>query len=85
MLDNPKPKVRQTVAFVYYKLSEFVPEIIFDNTNNLELMINLALNHLNDHPLISCLLIGALKNLFVQASLRNNSHMLNNYFPQIFG
>lgn len=28
MLDDPIPRVRQTVAFVYYKLAEFVPEII---------------------------------------------------------
>lgn len=28
MINDPIPKVRQTVAFVFYKLSEFVPEII---------------------------------------------------------
>ena len=29
MIDDQIPKVRQTAAFVYYKVSEFVPELIF--------------------------------------------------------
>ena len=29
MINDPVPKVRQTVSFVFYKLSEFVPQLIF--------------------------------------------------------
>ena len=29
LINDPVPRVRQTVAFVFYKLSEFVPQLIF--------------------------------------------------------
>jgi len=32
MINDPVPKVRQTVSFVFYKLSEFVPQLIFQNS-----------------------------------------------------
>jgi len=35
MINDPVPKVRQTVAFVFYKLSEYVPTLIFQNEMNL--------------------------------------------------
>jgi importin subunit beta-1 len=31
MLNDPIPKVRQTVAFVLYKISEFVPQLIWSD------------------------------------------------------
>lgn len=31
MLDDQVPKVRQTAAFVYYKISEFVPQLVFSS------------------------------------------------------
>lgn len=67
MINDSIPKVRQTVAFVLYKLSEFVPEVIFSSEQNLDHFIERCLEHLPEHPLISTLLMGALKNLFVNA------------------
>lgn len=84
MINDPVPKVRQTVAFVMYKLSEFVPEVIFMSTGNLELFVNSCLQHLGEHHLISTLIVGALKNLFTSAVKGNCSNLLNPYFQQIF-
>jgi importin subunit beta-1 len=67
MINDQVPKVRQTVAFVLYKLSEFVPEIIFMSQQNLDLFVNRCLEHIQEHHLISTLVIGALKNLFTNA------------------
>lgn len=84
MINDPAPKVRQTVAFVFYKLSEFVPEIIFQSEANLDLFINRCLEHIPEHHLISTLVIGALKNLFVNSHRLNCPSLLNNYYKQIF-
>lgn len=67
MINDPIPKVRQTVGFVYYKLSEFVPELIMSSPENLEIFIKNSVDHIQEHHLISTLLIGGLKNLFVQS------------------
>jgi len=80
MINDPVPKVRQTVAFVFYKLSEFVPEIIFQNSANLDLFINRCIEHIPEHHLISNLIIGALKNLFVNSNRLNCTPLLNSYF-----
>ena len=84
MINDPVPKVRQTVAFVFYKLSEFVPEIIFQNGANLDLFINRCIEHIPEHHLISNLIIGALKNLFVNSNRLNCTPLLNSYFSAIF-
>ncbi len=80
MIDDPAPKVRHTVAFVYYKLSEFVPEIIISSQENLDMFITNSLNHLHEDPIIVSLLIGGFKNLFIQTANRNMSYILNGYF-----
>ena len=73
------------MAFVFYKLSEFVPEIIFQSPSNLDLFINSCIEHIPEHHLISNLLIQALKNLFVNSQRRLNCpHLLNPYFQTIF-
>lgn len=84
MINDPVPKVRQTVAFVYYKLSEYVPEIILRNKENLDLFINNSLNNLDQSPLISTLLIGGVKNIFQQTCIRGQSSILNEYLPNVF-
>jgi importin subunit beta-1 len=84
MIADSVPKVRQTVAFVFYKLSEFVPEIVFSSQDNLDLFINQCIAHIGEHHLISNLIIGALKNLFVHSARLNCSHLLNPYFQLIF-
>lgn len=84
MINDPIPKVRQTVAFVFYKLSEFVPEVIFMTPGNLELFVNSCLQHLPEHHLISTLVVGALKNLFTNAFRASCSNLLNPYFQAIF-
>lgn len=43
-----------------------------------------ALDHFTDHPIIASLLIGGLKNLFIQTHMRNSSNIMNDYFQQIF-
>ncbi len=37
MIDDITPRVRTAVAFVYYRLSKFVPEIILQSPENLNL------------------------------------------------
>lgn len=85
MINDPVPKVRQTVAFVFYKLSEFVPELIFMNQANLDQFINCCIDHVPEHHLISTLLIGALKNLYVNSHRLNCPQLLNGHFKSIFG
>jgi hypothetical protein len=84
IIDDPVPKVRQTVAFVYYKISEFVPQLIFDNEQYLQVFIQNCLNHCEEHHLISALVVGALKNLFINGAKLNKSCMLNGYFHSVF-
>ena len=84
MINDSVAKVRQTVAFVYYKLSEFVPELIFTTEENLNLFITHIMEHIHEHHLISTLLIGALKNLFIQAHKNNSVSLLNSHFELIF-
>jgi len=56
--------VRHTVAFVYYKLSEFLAEGLVADKNILNLFVGNCLAHIDEHPVIGALLIGGLKNLF---------------------
>lgn len=49
MISDPVPKVRQTVAFVFYKISEFIPHLIFANDINLKTFIEKCLSHCDDH------------------------------------
>ena len=65
IINDPVAKVRQTAAFVLYKMSEFLPNIIIASNNNLELFVNSCLVHLPEHHLISTLVMGALRNLIV--------------------
>jgi importin subunit beta-1 len=84
MINDKVPKVRQTVAFVYYKLSEFVPEVILQAQNTMDLFVNRCLEHINEHHLISTLLMGALKNLYVNANRLGQTQALNGHFQNIF-
>ena len=84
MINDPVPKVRQTVSFVYYKLSEFVPQVIFQSEATLDHFVGRCLEHIGEHHLISTLLFGALRNLFSNAKNLNCPQILNKYFHTIF-
>jgi hypothetical protein len=76
--------VRQTAAFVLYKMSEFLPDLIISSQANLDLFVNNCLIHLPEHHLISTLVMGALRNLIVSSNKMNAVGCLNNYFVTIF-
>jgi hypothetical protein len=86
MINDPVPKVRQTVAFVYYKLSEFVPHLIFSNDVNLKSFIEKCLAHCDEHQTIANLLVGTLKHLFINSNKLGEgcNQLLNPYFNSIF-
>lgn len=78
--------MRQTVAFVFYKISEFVPHLIFANDINLKTFIEKCLTHCDEHQTITNLIVGTFKHLFINASKLGEgcSQMLNPYFNSIF-
>ena len=84
MINDPVPKVRQTVSFVFYKLSEFVPQIVFQNPTTLDLFVQRCLDHIQEHHLICTLIFGALRNLFTNGRAMNYQGYLNNYFQTVF-
>jgi len=84
MINDSSPKVRQTAAFVLYKMSEFLPELILSSPANLDLFVNNCLIHLPEHHLISTLVMGALRNLIVSSNKNGQAGYLNNYFKTIF-
>ena len=46
IIDDPIPKVRQTAAFVLYKIAEFLPNLIIASAENLDLFVNKCIIHL---------------------------------------
>ena len=77
MINDPIPKVRQTAAFVLYKMSEFLPELILSSQANMDLFVNNCLDHLPEHHLISTLVMGALRNLVVSSNKLKAAECLN--------
>ena len=77
MINDPIPKVRQTAAFVLYKMSEFLPELILSSQANMDLFVNNCLIHLPEHHLISTLVMGALRNLVVSSNKLKAAECLN--------
>jgi len=84
MINDPIPKVRQTVAFSFYKLSEFMPQLIILEEPFLDQFVDHCLTHIGEHPTISTLLIASLKNLFIQSAKNAQSYRMNKYFSNIF-
>jgi importin subunit beta-1 len=84
MINDPIQRVRHTVSYVYYKLSEFEAGPILNDKNLRDLFVGNCLNHIDEHPIIGSLLAGSLKNLYVQAYLRNCSSLMNEYFSLVF-
>ena len=77
MINDPIPKVRQTAAFVLYKMSEFLPELILSSQANMDLFVSNCLIHLSEHHLISTLAMGALRNLVVSSNKLKAAECLN--------
>ena len=65
IINDPVAKVRQTAAFVLYKMAEFLPNRVTATKENLDMFVNNCLMHLPEHHLISTLVMGALRNLIV--------------------
>lgn len=84
IINDPVPKVRQTAAYVLYKMSDFLPAMILSSQANLEAFVNNCLAHLPEHHLISTLVMGALRNLLVSSNRIGASTYLNAYFLNIF-
>ena len=86
LIGDPVPKVRQTVAFVFYKISEFVPHLIFANDINLKTFIDKCLQHCDEHQCITTLIVGTFKHLFINANKIGDGCIktLNPYFNSIF-
>lgn len=84
IINDPVAKVRQTAAFVLYKMSEFMPNLIVVSPENLDIFVNNCIMHLPEHHLISTLVMGALRNLVVSCQRIGTSHYLNGYFMTIF-
>lgn len=84
IINDPIPKVRQTAAFVLYKMSEFLPTLILSSQANLDLFVNNCMAHLPEHHLISTLVMGALRNLVVSSQKIGAVGYLNSYFITIF-
>lgn len=84
MLNDAVPKVRQTAAFVLYKMSEFLPLMIIASQETMDLFVSTCLMHLPEHHLISTLVMGALRNIMVSCSRLGAYHASNAYFMTIF-
>lgn len=67
MINDPVQRVRHTVSYVYYRLSEFVAGPIINDKNLRDLFVGNCLNHIDEHPIIGSLLAGSLKNLYIKA------------------
>jgi hypothetical protein len=83
IIDN-SPKVSYSVAWAYYKLAENMPILILQDNSVLELFVNNTLSTLDKHAKIALLLLNGLKELFINASKLNASHLLNNHFSNVF-
>jgi hypothetical protein len=64
LLNDPVPKVRNCAAWVFYKLAEHAPEVVFSSGENFDMFMNLCINRLEDHHRISILLFSTLKVVF---------------------
>ena len=64
LFSEPTLSVKQTTAYTLMKMSEFVPQVIFDSQVNLEYFINTLKGGLGFHPQISFTMVNAFKNLF---------------------
>lgn len=86
LINDSVPRVRQTVAFVFYKISEFVPQLIFQSDINLKTFIDKCIEHCDEHQLICNLIVGTFKHLFINAQKIGPEcmQMLNPYFSMIF-
>jgi importin subunit beta-1 len=85
MIHDPVPKVRQTAAFVLYKMAEFLPNMILSiSQENLDLFVNNCLLHMTEHHQIATLVMGALRNLMISGSRLGVAHNLNGHFLMIF-
>ncbi|CDW91160.1 importin subunit beta-1 [Stylonychia lemnae] len=71
MLDDNIERVRQSVAYAYYKLAQNIPEVILSSQHTADLFINKSLIHLCEDPAISTLLVGGLSNLYETANLKD--------------
>jgi hypothetical protein len=50
----------------------------------LNLFVGNALDHIDEHPVIGALLIGSLKNLYIQSSHKNIRGIMNEYFGAVY-
>lgn len=80
MINDPIAKVRNTVAWVFYKIAEHVPSLIFSTTEILNLFMTNCIARLQDHHRISMLVYSTVKTVYEKAYLNGVASYLNQYF-----
>jgi hypothetical protein len=83
MLSDPVPKVRNCMAWVFYKIAEHVPGLILGSQDNLNQFMNASILRLDDHPRIVMLVYSSIKSVFDKAAMYKVSYYLNPYFGRV--
>jgi hypothetical protein len=60
MIDDSSSKVRNGVAWTFFRIVEHAPLLIVHTTDNLHLFVSKTLQHLEDNMKITLLLLNAL-------------------------
>lgn len=78
------PKVRNGIAWVFYRIAENAPELIFRSQETLNFYVNSLLPFIGDHFRVSLQIMSAFQQLFIKAAGYGATSMLEAHFPVIF-